>query len=275
MLQFVYVVPRRSLFPTHYPHGLVAFAPGNEGSETSADGDRPFTRSSFGATVSEHGYFHQRDLAEHDPDLKQVIPYTLIVGRDADHGTRVLCLRRTKAGGDARLHDKLSIGVGGHVEPEDATVAERDGTDPIVAGSRRELDEELYLPPGIAPPRPVGLINDDTNPVGAVHVGLVQVLVVDDPARIAVREKDVLVGELRTPAELRAMHDGTHPEFPNGANFETWSALLLDQLDELIAELADEPARGLDSESTATDPTTVVPTAAPGSNAARPAPSAR
>ncbi|QDU66981.1 hypothetical protein [Engelhardtia mirabilis] len=225
MLEFVYAVPRRALFPTCYPHGLVPF--GSDGDPRANGG---YDLESFRATVSQHGFFAQRDRAELDPDLKQVIPYTLVFGRDEAHGIRILCLRRTKAGGDARLHDKLSIGVGGHVEPPDAIAADGGDRDPIAEGSRRELAEELFLPE-CGPPRPVGMINDDTNPVGAVHVGLVQVLEVDDPTRIAVREQDVLVGELRTPDELRAMRDA-------GANFESWSAQMLDRLDELIPEYA-------------------------------------
>ena len=153
-------------------------------------------------------------------ELKQLIPYTIVAGNDG----RVLCLKRTKAGGDARLHDKLSIGVGGHVNPVDA----EHGRKPLEACGIRELAEELHLPEHGAP-RPVGWINDDSNPVGAVHLGWVQVLVVDDPARIAIRETDVLVGELQTADALRESAAA-------GANFETWSSLLLADLEDLIGQ---------------------------------------
>ena len=43
----------------------------------------------------------------------------------------------TDAGGDARLHGKASIGVGGHLNPVD------DGEDALMAGLRREWAEEL------------------------------------------------------------------------------------------------------------------------------------
>ena len=75
-------------------------------------------------------------------------------------------MERTTAGGDPRLHGKASIGVGGHLNPVDA------GEDPLQGGLRREWAEEL-----VADWEPqfdlVGLLNDDTNPVGSVHLGVV------------------------------------------------------------------------------------------------------
>ncbi len=206
--EFVFVVPRRTLFPTHFPQGLVRFgAPG-----------ATHDRESFARLVREHGYFVERDFAEGEPDLKQVIPYTVVAGRDG----RVLRLKRTKRGGDARLHDKLSIGVGGHVNPVDA----EGGDDLLSACGHRELNEELHLPE-FNRPLPVGLINDDSNPVGAVHVGLVQVLTVDAIDEVAVRETDVLEGQLLDVDALRA-------ECASGGNYETWSSLLLEHLESLL-----------------------------------------
>ena len=102
----------------------------------------------------------RRGDAEEDPTHKQVIPYLVL--RD---GERWFLMRRTRAGGDARLHDLWSIGVGGHLNPGDGDVE---------GGLRREWAEELVadFEPEYAP---VGLLNDDTTPVGAVHVGFVYV----------------------------------------------------------------------------------------------------
>ena len=113
----------------------------------------------------------RRGDAEEDPTYKQVIPYLVL--RD---GERWFLMRRTRAGGDARLHDLWSIGVGGHLNPGDGD---------LEGGLRREWAEELvadFVPEF----EPVGLLNDDTTPVGAVHVGLVFVAdaagrPVDDP----------------------------------------------------------------------------------------------
>ena len=84
--------------------------------------DRPF--EPYLQALAERGQFRPRAEAEEDPSWKQVIPYVLL--RD---GERIFLMRRTRAGGDERLHDRYTIGVGGHVNPEDAD---------IIGGLRRE-----------------------------------------------------------------------------------------------------------------------------------------
>jgi predicted NUDIX family phosphoesterase len=209
-MEFVLVVPRRDLFARHYPQGLVTF-----GEQVSA--------SDFERRVREHGFFVERERAEHDPELKQVIPYTLVTRRGSAGGTEVLLLRRLARGGEARLHDKLSIGVGGHLDPVDAA---GDRAAVIDAGTRRELTEELVIE-GALGWRRVGLLNDDSNPVGAVHVGLVQVARAE--GHVSIREEDVLSGDFTAPERLAEL-------LAQGADFETWSALLVERLGDLIQE---------------------------------------
>ncbi len=156
--------------------------------------------------VARSGSYIRRGDAEGDPGRKQVIPYLVL--RD---GERWFLMRRTRAGGDARLHDRWSIGVGGHVNPADGGVA---------GGLRREWHEELVadFEPACSP---VGLLNDDTTAVGAVHIGLV--FVADAGGRpVAIRETDKLEGEFVTTAEVAAVRDG----------LETWSRLVFDALTE-------------------------------------------
>ncbi len=97
--------------------------------------------------VARDGFFVRRADAEDDPALKQVIPYLVL--RD---GERWFLMRRTRAGGDARLHDRWSIGVGGHLNPGDGDVP---------GGLAREWAEELIadFEPDYSP---VGLLNDDS-----------------------------------------------------------------------------------------------------------------
>ena len=92
---------------------------------------------------------------EADPGFKQVIPYLVL--RDDE---RYFLMRRTRAGGDVRLHDRWSIGVGGHLNPGDENI---DG------GLRREWSEEL-IADFVPEFRFVGLLNDDTTAVGQVHL---------------------------------------------------------------------------------------------------------
>lgn len=223
-MDFVYVVPRGEVFPDSYPHGLLPFeeagaAAGTPGTP-SGDGDGPGRRARFERAVAERGFFVERAHAERSPELKQPIPYAVVLV-----GERVLLLRRTRRGGEARLHDKLSIGVGGHVEPIDLAPDAPDRTQLLHAAARRELEEELRLDGPVAI-EAVGILNDDSNPVGAVHVGYV--LRVRVSGSVEVRERDLLEGRLVTPAELRKL-------LADGADFETWSGLLVRHLDLLVS----------------------------------------
>lgn len=217
-MEFVFVVPRERLFPDAYPHGLVLFGEG-------------FEARRFEECLEQHGYFVEREHAEHDPALQQVIPYTLVV-RDGE----VFLLTRSKRGGEARLHDKLSIGVGGHINPVDLpSPAELEANpawsrrNPVPKATRREVTEEELRVEGSTELHVFGVLNDDSNPVGAVHVGLVQTLVVDGP--VEVRETDQLHGRFVPVDELRKMLGA-------GANFETWSALLIERIDQLVPHSA-------------------------------------
>ncbi|MEX0626504.1 MAG: hypothetical protein WD402_08165 [Chloroflexota bacterium] len=154
-----------------------------------------------------HGRFMDRPLAEQDQAFKQLIPYVVI--RD---GALVYLMERTAAGGDSRLHGKASIGVGGHLNPVD------EGEDPLADGLRREWSEELVTDwePEF---RLVGMLNDDSNPVGSVHLGVV-FEVQADGRPVEVRERDKLTGRFATAAEVRAVWD----------RMETWSRLVAEHL---------------------------------------------
>ena len=159
------------------------------------------------AATAAHGTYVDRPVAEESPDLKQLIPYVVV--RDGEH---IFLMERTDAGGDPRLHRKASIGVGGHLNPVD------EGQDPLDAGLRREWAEELVAEwePEF---RLVGLLNDDSNPVGSVHLGVV--FVVDAAGRpLSVREHDKLTGRMASRDEVAAAWD----------RLETWSQLVAAEL---------------------------------------------
>ena len=156
------------------------------------------------AAIDRHGRFEPRAAMEIDPAWKQVIPYLVL--RDGD---RWFLMRRTRAGADARLHERWSIGVGGHLNPGDRDLA---------GGLEREWREELaadFVPAF----RPVGLLNDDETEVGAVHIGVVYEA--DAAGRaVAVRELDKLSGAFADEHEVAAVRD----------RLESWSELVFDAL---------------------------------------------
>jgi predicted NUDIX family phosphoesterase len=165
--------------------------------------------------IAEEGRFRPRDEAEHDPDWKQVIPYLVL----RDRG-RIFLMRRTRAGSDARLHERWSIGIGGHLNPGDGDV---------LGGLGREFAEELD-----ADWEPefhlVGLLNDDSDPVGAVHLGVVYAAEAAGRA-VSVRERHKLEGTFVAPIEVLRVYD----------RLETWSSLLYDFL---VERAPGQPTRG-------------------------------
>jgi predicted NUDIX family phosphoesterase len=159
----------------------------------------------FESLVAREGTFRPRAEVEIDRAWKQVIPYLVL--RD---GPRYFLMRRTKAGGDARLHDLWSIGVGGHLNPGDGDLA---------GGLGREWQEEVRadFEPDF---ELIGLLNDDTTDVGSVHLGAVYVADACGRA-VEIRETDKLAGAFAEPAEVAAVVD----------RMETWSALVFEHLE--------------------------------------------
>lgn len=205
-MEFVYVVKRYDLFDLHFPHG---FVPGD---------DDPDGMKGYLAQARGKGFFMERRFAETDSSFKQIIPYTLVIRARQE----VLLLRRSKMGGDARLHDKLSIGVGGHINPPDA---EHD--DLIQACARREIDEEIELDQQ-AEPVPIGVLNDDSNAVGSVHFGIVHAMHIEG-GEVRVRETELLEASF---VHVDALKEQAADE---SVNMETWSRLIATRIDELLA----------------------------------------
>ncbi len=153
-----------------------------------------------------HLRFIPRVAAETDPNYKQLIPYVVF----RHEGNIFHYLRGTKAT-ETRLQALRSVGVGGHIEPEDAGQSD----DLYRCGMMREVQEEVFLEADFEE-RCLGLINDDSNSVGQVHLGIVHLFELQEP-NVRPRE-DVL-----TEAGFSPLPDLEQLK----AEFETWSQFLL------------------------------------------------
>ncbi|OGO52072.1 MAG: hypothetical protein A2V84_06400 [Chloroflexi bacterium RBG_16_70_13] len=164
----------------------------------------------FAGLVAREGRFIPRSVAELDRSSKQVVPYLVL--RD---GARLFLMRRTRAGGDARLHDRYSIGVGGHLNPGDVD---------LPTGLRREWHEEIEarFTPDF---RLIGLLNDDTTEVGSVHLGAVY-LAEAAGRPVGIRETDKLSGAFATVQEVAGVVE----------LLETWSRLVFEFLERASLE---------------------------------------
>ena len=164
----------------------------------------------------QHTSYRPRSEMEQDPSFKQLIPYVLLV-----HAGRILHYVRGKKGGENRLHARGSIGVGGHLNDTDENLFSWD-EEAYRAGVAREVMEELVLPTGYRE-RVVALLNDDSNEVGRVHLGIVHVFDLETN-RVTARETVLTRLEFLSPDELRARRE----------SLETWSQLCVDRLDDLV-----------------------------------------
>ena len=160
-----------------------------------------------------HASYRPRPLVEQDPSFKQLIPYVIFRHKDASGLTRLFQYTRGKGQGEARLHARRSVGVGGHISADDASAASA-----YEEGMRRELEEEVIIE---TPYRAqlVGLINDDETEVGRVHSGVVHILDVERPA-VRPREDEIIDAGFRPVDELLA----------DLARFESWSQICLKAL---------------------------------------------
>lgn len=158
--------------------------------------------------VRQHGRFEDRGLAEINPELKQIIPYGMVLWQG-----QVFLVRRTRKGGEARLHEKTSIGVGGHINPADAS-SDSPLDAAVATAFARELHEELVVESPYSS-EAVGVLNDDSNSVGRVHLGIVYRVVLRDPF-VSVRETENLQGSFVPELEVSRYRP----------TLETWSGLL-------------------------------------------------
>jgi predicted NUDIX family phosphoesterase len=171
----------------------------------------PEDAEDFLKVVSEHGFFMDRAAAEHSSVYKQVITYCLVT-----RGGKHLCYRRSPVSTETRLRSYWSLGVGGHVNPDDQKGPLLPLGEAVTFGAYRELEEELGLrPPFLVEVR--GVVNDDSTEVGRVHVGVV--IRVDAPDSLVIPEG----GEIHMPTWQPASRI-------TPASLESWSLMILPSL---------------------------------------------
>ncbi len=159
----------------------------------------------------QHISFRPRSQMEGDPSFKQIIPYCIL-----RFGDSVFRYTRGKKMGEKRLHALESIGVGGHISLTDDR--------PLIGGAEqtyeqamhRELEEEVSIE-SIFREQCVGLINDDSTPVGQVHFGVVHLFELEQPL-VRRRETALTQSGFVALTDLRAGRD----------RMESWSQFCLD-----------------------------------------------
>jgi len=158
--------------------------------------------------------FLPRDQVEGCPNFRQLVSYVVVL----DASGRVFACTRLAIQSEARLHRKVSIGIGGHINPIDGPVE----PNIVRRAAWRELHEELHMATQ-EPGKLVfwGYINDKSTPVSRDHLGCL--LVLRSAGEVTVKEKDKMMGSFVDELILKG----------NRAQLESWSSLCLQALHEL------------------------------------------
>jgi predicted NUDIX family phosphoesterase len=161
-------------------------------------------------------FFMARPEAELDPSHKQLIPYCLFT-----YNQKILRYRRGSSSGEKRLASKSSIGIGGHINPID--LADQHMTyEGYINALNREIQEELHFQ-GTFTHEVIGLINDDSSEVGAVHLGVIHLVKLSTDL-VRSNEDSIVDIEFLTLAQLQAEKE----------SLESWSQIALNELPRLI-----------------------------------------
>jgi len=157
------------------------------------------------------GLFRKRNELEEDPSFKQIIPYAFISNKES-----FFIFKRTSGQTEKRLHNKFSLGLGGHMNPGNSKEPKEQYLNNEL---KRELFEEVKLLNGciIEDIEFIGFINDDTIPVGRVHIGLLYNIHVSNKD-VVINETDKMTADWIDKPDLAEFYEG----------METWSGITFD-----------------------------------------------
>ena len=161
--------------------------------------------------IVQNGVFRKRKELEEDPSYKQIIPYAIISNSESFY-----LFKRTSKQTEKRLHNKLTLGVGGHMNPRDTTEPKDQY---LINELKREFFEEVKLLNGclIEDIEFIGFINDDSISVGSVHIGLLYNINVSNKD-VVINETDKMTANWIDKPDLAEFYEG----------METWTKITFD-----------------------------------------------
>ena len=165
--------------------------------------------------------FMKRSQVEQNSAYKQLIPYVIMSCEG-----KYLSYVRGRRAGESRLVGLRSIGIGGHINHTDDMPLFNDNFyETYLTAVKREVAEEVTVETGYSD-QVVALLNDESNEVGSVHLGIVHHWILKSP-KVSRREQMITQMAFMTAAELQDVRD----------TLETWSGLCLSHLSELTGKL--------------------------------------
>lgn len=175
-------------------------------------------------TILSHAEYLERGLMEQDPSYQQPIPYALIVNPQTKC---VIAYQRggnNSATGEHRLYERRSLWVWGHVEQD-----EQDTPNPLDATIRKEVQEETGLTT-IDQCTIIWYINDNSDQVGKVHLGVVYLITTSD-TNVTVVDGEMQQVYFKTIQEIDDMITSDYYDV------ESWSRIVREHCKSLIEKL--------------------------------------
>jgi predicted NUDIX family phosphoesterase len=195
----------------------------------------------FLKTIDENKEFKERfegEAIEHRPEWQQISFYGLI-----RQGDKFFVYQRGQENSsykETRLQGKISVGIGGHIEPfdkdltdclyrefDEEVILKKNGQEINLRNSEGKVTKESFA--GLADIDIAGLIKYETDEVGEVHLGLAcEIRLLQSDLNIEIRSDENLKGEMMTFKEYQNLikQDGITPE--------TWTEIFIEEkIDEL------------------------------------------
>lgn len=170
--------------------------------------------NNFEEIILENYEFMVRWEAEKNFDYKQPIPYGVVVSED----NKIFVYKRGGSGSNAwesRLHSKISLWVGGHIERSDIT-----DNNLLLQSLLREVEEETKISHSdIKSAEPFGYINDDSNEVWMVHFWIAYIIKVSTK-EIRLEDGELENGEFLSSDEIDSLVS------TGDYDMENWSKIL-------------------------------------------------
>ncbi|NVP17649.1 NUDIX domain-containing protein [Candidatus Gracilibacteria bacterium] len=157
--------------------------------------------SNFEKKILDNYEYMVRGNAEINFEYKQPIPYGIVLNEN----NQVFVYKRGGSGsnaGEHRLHSKIAIGVGGHIEKEDENLS-----NPISESLIREVEEELNIKENdILSVEAIGYINNETDEVSKVHIGVAYIIKIHN-SNFELLDGELDNGEFLSIEKLQEMID--------------------------------------------------------------------
>jgi len=207
-----------------------------------------FSIQTFLDEVQSHIVIRERAQLETEPQYRQLIPYMTITQLGTDGIVRYIPYQRTSTAGEQRLHGKVSVGFGGHIDLTDVCYSDDSVIDlgkTLLFAASREFGEEVRAVTNVD-----GVDTDVTNnysaaftdeiilldltPVDSVHVGIVMAIQVDANVTVTSLEDELELLSPMTASDLLAQNDDGTPKY----DLENWTRIILENDVRVAAQLA-------------------------------------